>query len=156
MKKSHTKPRICLAASGGGHLTQLMKLQDAWKGYDKFYVTTGEAVREKLQKHGKVYVIGECNRNEPLRLLSVLRNCFRIAVKERPDVMISTGAAPACLLCIVARFMGARIIWIDSIANIERLSLSGRIIRPLANLILTQWQEVADKYSSVEYVGKLL
>lgn len=156
MRKSRTKPRVCLAASGGGHLTQLMKLEKAWSSYDSFYVTTREELREALQRHGKVHIIGECNREEPLRMLWALGSCIKIALKERPDVVISTGAAPACILCIIARLLGAKIVWIDSIANIERLSLSGRIIRPLADLMLTQWQEVAEKYKSVEYVGKLL
>jgi len=156
MKKTRTKPRICLAASGGGHLTQLMKLEEAWKGHDRFYVTTTHEVREELQRHGKVYVVGECNREGPLQTLGVLGSCLKIVWKERPDVVISTGAAPACLLCIVARLFGARIIWIDSIANTEDLSLSGRIIRPLADLMLVQWPEVANRRKSAEYMGTLL
>ncbi len=150
MKKPHTKPRVCLTASGGGHLTQLMKLEEAWRQYDKFYVTTTQEVREELERHGKVYVVGECNREMPLRTLWVLVSCIRIALKERPDVVISTGAAPACLFCIVARILGARIVWVDSIANIHDISMSGRIIKPLADMMLVQWPEVAEKHKSVE------
>jgi len=133
-----------------------MKLEEAWKEHERFYVTTTPQVREEIQKRGRVYIVGECNRQGPLRTLSVLITCIRIALKERPDIIVSTGAAPACLMCVVARLLGARIIWVDSIANIEGLSLSGRIIRPLAELTLTQWPEVAEKYKSVEYVGQLL
>jgi UDP-N-acetylglucosamine:LPS N-acetylglucosamine transferase len=133
-----------------------MKLEEAWRRYDKFYVTTTQEVKEELERHGKVYVVSECNRQMPLRNLRVLASCIRIALKERPDVVISTGAAPACLFCIVARILGARIVWVDSIANIDDLSMSGRIIKPLADMMLVQWPEVAHKRKSVEYVGNLL
>ena len=46
--------------------------------------------------------------------------------------------------------------WIDSIADTVKLSLSGRIIRRFASLVLTQWPEVAEKFESVEYAGRLL
>jgi len=52
------KYKICLVASAGGHLTQLLKLSDSWNGYDTFCVTTTEVARKKLEQYGKVYVIG--------------------------------------------------------------------------------------------------
>jgi hypothetical protein len=61
MLSKEKKLRICLAASAGGHLTQLLKLSESWQGYDTIYVTTSSLVREKLQKYGKIYTVGECN-----------------------------------------------------------------------------------------------
>jgi UDP-N-acetylglucosamine:LPS N-acetylglucosamine transferase len=110
----------------------------------------------KLQKLGRFYIIGECNREYPVRALCVLTNCIKIILKEKPDVILSTGAAPPCLLCIVGKVFGAKIVWIDSIANVDRLSLSGYIVRPFADLILTQWPQVAEKYKSVYYAGTLV
>jgi UDP-N-acetylglucosamine:LPS N-acetylglucosamine transferase len=148
--------RICLAASAGGHLTQLLKLSDCWNDHEVFWVSTLGSAVQKIQKFGRFYIIGECNREHPWQVLRVLKNCIRIILKEKPDVIISAGAGPACLLCIVGKLLGAKIVWVDSIANVERLSLSGRIIRPLADLILSQWPEVAKKYKSVCYAGNLL
>ena len=156
MIKSKEKLRICLAASAGGHLTQLLKLSESWREHEVFYVSTLKSVTQKLQKLGRCYITGECNRQYPIRTLRVLKNCIKIILKEKPNVIISTGAAPSCLLCIVGKMFGAKIVWIDSIANAERLSLSGRIIRPFANLVLTQWPEVAEKYESVYYEGPLI
>lgn len=148
--------RICLAASAGGHLTQLLKLSECWENREVFYVSTLKLVTQKLQKLGRFYITGECNRKHPVRALRVLKNCIKIILKEKPDVIISTGAAPPCILCIAGKLFGAKIVWIDSIANVERLSLSGRIIRPFADLILTEWPEVAEKYESVYYIGSSL
>lgn len=88
--------------------------------------------------------------------MSVLLRCMRIVFHERPQVVISTGAAPACLCCLLAKLLGAKIVWVDSITNVERLSLSGRIIRPVADLFLVQWPELAEKYRGVEYAGAII
>jgi len=134
-------------------LIQLLKLSKCWEGHEVFYVSTLESVAQKLQKLGRFYIIGECNREHFVQALHVLKNCIRIILREKPDVIISTGAAPPCLLCIAGKVFGAKIVWLDSIANVERLSLSGRIIRPFADFILTQWPEVAERYRSVCYAG---
>ena len=66
-----------------------------------------------------------------------------IVIKVRPDVVISTGAAPGCLAIRFGKLLGARTIWIDSIANVERLSMSGGLARRHADLWLTQWAHLS-------------
>lgn len=148
--------RICLAASAGGHLSQLLKLASSWEGYEVFSVTTTEVVRDKLSKFGGVYVVGECNRQHPIRVIKVLLQCIRIVFRERPDVVISTGAAAGCMLCFMGKIFCAKVVWIDSITNVKRISLSGRMVRYVANLFLVQWPELAQKRQNVEYVGEVV
>lgn len=148
--------KICLAASAGGHLTQLLSLQSAWRGHTIICVSTGQMVREKLEAIGKTYIVGECNREHPLKTLGVLIECIKIAVLEKPDVVISTGAAAGFLMCFWGKLLGAKIIWIDSIANAQKISMSGKMIRPFADLILSQWPDVAAKYPKVQYAGELI
>ena len=150
------KLRICLAASAGGHVSQLIRISEGWKGHDTFCVTTTEVVRSKLSKFGRVYVVGECNRQHPIRVLMVLIRCIRIAFRERPDVVISTGAAAGCLLCMLCKLRGAKIIWIDSITNVKKVSLSGRMVHFFADLFLVQWPELAEQYKNAEYVGAII
>jgi len=160
MVKNKGKLRICLAASAGGHITQLLKLTASWNGYETFCVTTTEVLRNKLSKLGEVYVVGECNRQHPVRVIKVLLRCIRIAFRERPDVVISTGAAAGCILCFLCKMYGAKVVWIDSVTNVERISLSGRMVRHIADLFLVQWPELAGRYKSrykrVEYVGAII
>jgi len=148
--------RICLAASAGGHISQLLKLAASWNGYETFCVTTTEVVRDKLSKLGEVYVVGECNRQHPIRVITVLLRCLRIVFEERPDVVISTGAAAGCMLCFLGKMFGAKVVWIDSITNVERISLSGRIVRYIADLFLVQWPELAGRYKRIEFVGTVV
>jgi UDP-N-acetylglucosamine:LPS N-acetylglucosamine transferase len=148
--------KICLAASAGGHLTQLLKLSESFEPYQCIYVSTSDVVAEKLSRMGQYYIIGEANRNHPFKLLVIMLKCIKIVFDHRPDVVISTGAAPALLVCVFAKLFGAKIIWIDSIANTEKLSMSGSLIRPFSDLFITQWPHLAKKYKKVEFVGTII
>lgn len=154
--KTKKQNKICLAASAGGHLTQLLKLSLYGEGRKIFYVTSVEVVRGQMQECDKVYVVGECNRQHPLKVLQVLFRCVKVIYREHPNVIISTGAATGFLMCLLGRCFGAKIVWIDSIANIEKLSLSGCMVRYFADLFLTQWPELAKKYKKVEFVGAIV
>ncbi len=147
---------VCLAASSGGHLTQLLKVTGDWESYDTFVVTTSDVVREAIRRFGRAYTVGECNRDHPLRVIAVLARCLWILVRERPDVVVSTGAAPGCLICLLGILFGAKVVWLDSIANVGRLSLSGRLVRPIASKFLVQWPELVERYPGVEYEGTVL
>lgn len=164
MVKHREKLRICLAASAGGHMSQLLRLRGSWNRHDSFCITTTDVVRKALQKYGKVYIVGECNREHLFRVILVLIRCINIILHERPNIVISTGAAVGCIACFLGKLFGARIVWIDSITNVERVSLSGRMVRHIADLFLVQWPELAEKYSNrfpqggslVEYVGAVI
>jgi len=148
--------RVCLAASSGGHLEQLLRFASAFDGHEVVFVTTQALAQGDLTQRGRTYVIGECNREHPLRVAVVFRRCMEIARRERFDIVASTGAAPGLLMCVAAKLGGAKVIWVDSIANVERLSLSGRLVRPIADLVLSQWESVAHRYRGVEYVGAVI
>ena len=137
-------------------MNQLLSIAASWIGQDAFYVTTKELVRQKLKQSGVVYVVGECNREHPLRVLHVVFRCLTIFLRERPNVIISTGAAPGLIMSMISKLFGAKVIWIDSIANVEKFSLSGWLIRPFADLFLTQWQDLSRRYRKVEYVGTII
>jgi UDP-N-acetylglucosamine:LPS N-acetylglucosamine transferase len=152
------KVKACLAASAGGHLNQLLKLDAAWGRHEYFLVTTNRIVAGELERRygARVYVVIEANRENPLKIVKMLWQCARIMLRERPGAVVSTGAAPGCLLAYIGRMLGARVAWVDSIANVERLSLSGRLVRPIAEVFLTQWEDLADPARGVEYIGELM
>lgn len=148
--------RVCIGASAGGHLSQLLRLATVWEGHKVCCVSTLPLVASRLQSIGPVHLLGECNRRHPLKALRILFKAIRIVRAERPDVVITTGALPLALLCLVAKLHGARVIWIDSVANVKRLSVSGRFVRLFADLCLTQWPNVQKRYKNVEYAGALI
>ena len=156
MVEYKNKLRICLVASAGGHLTQLLGLAESWRGYDTFCVVTSGLIQKQLNKFGKVYIVNECNRRHPWLLIKALCRCAEILLREKPDVVISTGAAVGCIQCFLAKLTGAKIVRVDSITNIEKMSLSGRMVRNIADLFFVQWPELTRKYSNVQFAGTLV
>ena len=112
-----------------------------------------------VSQHGdlsvRTRVVGECNRNTPFKALATLLRSFRIALEERPDVVVTTGSMPLALFSMACRLFGARIIWIDSISQIDSLSMSGRLIKPWASQFYVQWPELATRYPGTVYAGEL-
>jgi UDP-N-acetylglucosamine:LPS N-acetylglucosamine transferase len=88
--------------------------------------------------------------------MKVLWRSFKIIYRERPDVVISTGATVGCVVCFLGKLFSAKVIWIDSITNVERISLSGRMVRYIADLFLVQWPEFTKQYDNIEYIGAVI
>lgn len=134
--------RILAISSSGGHWEQLMLLRDSFSTHEVVYVNTLKGLAER-NNIDDAYVIPDCNRNTPRKSLSSALQIFRIILKHQPHVVISTGAAPGIIAIFIGRFFGARTIWIDSVANSEKLSLSGKLAGYVAHLQLTQWEHLS-------------
>jgi len=131
-------------ASGGGHWVQLMRLRPAWEGLDVFYVSLDPSSAVDVPGH-RYYTIRDASRKQKWAFLLVAASLLRILLRERPAVVITTGSAPALVAIALARkLFGARTIWIDSIANAERLSTSGQKAGAVADIWLTQWPALTE------------
>ena len=150
--------RICIIASSGGHLTQLLSIKESWRDYSAYYVSTSRSGAKKtLERYGQCYIITDSGRNAVFKLFYTAFQCFKILLKEKTDVIISGGSAPGCLMSIIGKmFFRKQVIWFDSIANTKRMSLSGRIARPFSDICICQWEEVARKYKDVNYLGTVI
>jgi len=148
------KKRVLAIASGGGHWQQLMRLRPAFERHDATYVTTDSAYEVDVPG-SDIFVVTDANRDKPLKLIRLAFEVLLRMVKIRPDVVISTGAAPGLFAIIFGRCVGARTIWIDSIANAEAVSLSGRVALKFAHVVLTQWPDLA-RTGGPQYVGSIL
>ena len=147
--------KICFVASAGGHMLQLLKLDNISCAHESVYVTTSELLSKKLSQRGIFYAVGESNRQHPVRILKVLWKCIRIIAREKPDVVISTGASVGCIMGVLCKLRGGKVIWVDSITNVSRPSMSGRLIRPFADLFFVQWDRLSEPYNA-RYVGTLI
>lgn len=145
---------VLAVASGGGHWEQMMLLRPALDRFETTYVTTNPDAARRDGIDGNL-AIPDANRHVPLAAIRTLASAIRIVVRSRPDVVVSTGALPGLACLIIGRMMGAKTVWIDSMANSEQLSISGRFARPFASLWLTQWQRVADE-TGAQFAGCLL
>jgi UDP-N-acetylglucosamine:LPS N-acetylglucosamine transferase len=144
---------------------QLLRLRQAWEGCDVAFATTQAEYAVDVRDGDpamavRFYVFPDANRNEKLRLVRQLIKVLWIVLRERPDLVISTGASAGYFALRAGKYLGCRTVWVDSIANVEELSLAGRRVGPYADLWLTQWPELAVPTRSGEtgprYFGAVL
>lgn len=144
MSDSPRKPRVLAVSSGGGHWVQLQRLTPAFADCDVAWATVRPQYREDLAHQGdRFHVLPDATRWNKLALLHLMFRVVVVILKERPDAIITTGAAPGYFALLVGRLLRKRTCWIDSIANIEELSLSGRKASRWATLWLTQWEHLS-------------
>ncbi|WP_187276653.1 glycosyltransferase family protein [Parahaliea maris] len=155
MSSPEQAPRKLLAVcSGGGHLIELLRLAPAFEGHQLVLASTASQAPPGIEAM-RYYCLTDSNASQKLRLLQTACQTARIVFRERPRAVISTGAAPGLLALAWARLLGCRLIWIDSIANPEKMSLSGRIARRLTPHCYTQWQHLGQA-RGVKYLGSIM
>jgi UDP-N-acetylglucosamine:LPS N-acetylglucosamine transferase len=148
--------KICLVCSAGGHFYELYGLNPLWRQHRRFWVTFKKEDTEFLLKNEKVYwAYSPTNRN----LKNLIRNFYlaaRILPRERPDAIISTGAGVAVPFLYLGRLLGSRTVYIESMARITSLSLTGRLVYPAARDFFVQWPELDGFYSRARFKGQVL
>ena len=146
--------RVMLVASGGGHWTQLLRLRSAFSGADLSYISTIESCKDFVPE-SRFYLVNDANIRTKVRLATMAARVGLAVLREQPHLVVSTGAAPGYFALRFAKAVGARTIWIDSMANAENLSLAGQNVRPYADLWLTQWPHLASA-SGPQFAGSVL
>lgn len=141
-------------ASFGGHFEQLLQLREAWAGRRCLFVTTRRDTIEELCGEDVAFV-QDCHTGQVLKAVRCLLQLARLFRRHRPKALVTTGALPGLLAVAAGRLTGARVIWIDSVANAHELSTSGRVARGLAHVHLSQWPDVAAREHS-KYAGSVL
>jgi UDP-N-acetylglucosamine:LPS N-acetylglucosamine transferase len=154
------KIKICIVASAGGHLAELQSLLPVISKYDFFYVTFFmKNVTTNLPSR-TYYVINPDIRNPKLGLPAFILNIFQsffILLKEKPNVIITSGATVAFTFCYLAKFLlRAKIIFIETMSRINSPSLIGRLLYPIADVFIVQWKSMLKFYPKAIYGGCLL
>jgi beta-1,4-N-acetylglucosaminyltransferase len=148
--------KAILVCSPGGHLQQMLALEPAWRDCDRLWVTlTGADVGYLLADERVQLGHGPTNRS----ILNLFRNlalAWRVVRRERPDAILSTGAGLAVPFFVVGRLLRCRTVYVESVTRTETISLSGRLVYPLASRFFVQWPEVAEQRRRAEYVGSVM
>ena len=132
--------RVALVSSVGGHLTELLCLREAYEQHDHFYVFN-DITQFAPPAGTPVYTIAHAERDP--RVVSNVFEVLRIFRKERPTVMLSTGAGPAVSAAIAAKLLGVRVVYVETVAAVSEPSLTGILMEPLADAYFVQWPELA-------------
>lgn len=148
------RQRVLLVASGGGHWVQLLRLRPAFEGHDCHFVTVAPGYRGDIGD-APFHCVVDATRWERLRMLRLAVRMLWLILRIRPDVVVATGAAPGYFAVRFGGWVGARSIWVDSMANVDRLSMAGELAGRYASLWLTQWPHLASD-DGPEYRGTVL
>ena len=151
---SNAEKKVMAISSGGGHWVQLLRLLPAFSNCDLVFVTVSKAYKQQLAG-GRFYHVNDATRWNKFGLIMMVIRMAYILLRERPDVIVTTGAAPGFFGIALGRLLKCRTIWIDSIANVEHLSMSGERAGRFADLWLTQWPHLA-KEGGPSYFGTVL
>ncbi|MFO1316197.1 MAG: PssD/Cps14F family polysaccharide biosynthesis glycosyltransferase [Burkholderiales bacterium] len=146
--------KICIVSSCGGHLTEVRCLKPAYERFDHFYVLNDKALLP-ADMEGRTQFITHAERD--WRVLKNVWEAIAILARERPQVILSTGAGPVVPFALVGRlFFGTRVVFVETITRIDRPSLTGRLMYRLAHDFFYQWQGLARWFPKGRYGGLLL
>lgn len=137
--------KICLVASRGGHLAELGFAREL-KG-EAFLIT--EKTGDVVSLCDRVYYVDPINRRQPDAVLKIIRLFVRangILKAEQPDVFVSTGALISIPVLILGKLRKKKVIFVESMARVEDLSLSGKIAYRFADVFVVYWESLARKY----------
>lgn len=146
--------KLGLVCSSGGHFLQLYGFRAFWQDFDRFWVTFPQKdTRQFLYAENTYNACYPTNRS----IVNLIRNlilAFRILKKERPDVIISTGAGVAVPFIYVGKLLGVRTVYVESATRIHSLSLAGRLVYPVVDHFIVQWPELAKKHKRAKFKGR--
>lgn len=151
MKKNK---KIGLICSGGGHYTEMLQLWEAFEGYPKFLLTYKEVT---TKDHEGAYFLENLFRS-PSSFIKGIIKTFIILLRERPDILFSTGSEIAAPAFYFGKFIfRTKLIYLECSAQVYRPSLTGRFVYPITDLFLVQWEPLLKQYGpKAKYVGGLI
>lgn len=147
--------KICLVGSSGGHLSHLYMLKPLWEDKDRFWVTFDKLdANSLLKEERKYYCYHPTNRN----IKNLIKNTFlaiKILKKEKPDLIISSGAAVAVPFFYLGKLRGAKTIYIEVFDRIDKSTLTGKLVYPVTDKFIVQWEEMKKVYPKAINLGSI-
>lgn len=155
LHRSDRKKNCVLAASsGGGHWIELLRLRPAFQHMRVEFVSVNSDYREQVRECG-FHTVRDATSWSKFDLIICALQMFILVRRIRPDFVISTGAAPGYFAILFGKLLGARTVWVDSLANVDEISRAGRMAGRFADLWLTQWPDLQSP-DGPEYAGKVI
>lgn len=145
--------KIALVGSSGGHLTHLKLLKSFWENNDRIWVTFDKQDSQSILKSERRYnAFFPTNRNIKNLILNTFL-AFKVLYKERPDLIISSGAAVAVPFFYIGKLFGCKTIYIEVFDRIDKPTLTGRLVYPVTDIFIVQWPEMKKVYPKAIYLG---
>lgn len=154
-KKNIENIKICLVGSSGGHLAHLYQLKKFWQNKDRFWVTFDKEDARSVLEGEKVY---NCYYPTNRNIKNLIKNtfiAFKVLSQEKPDIIISSGAAVAVPFFYIGKLFGAKTIYVEVFDRIDKPTLTGKLVYPVTNKFIVQWEEMKKVYKKAENFGSI-
>ena len=151
--------KVIFISSMGGHLTEMMQLKGIFKDYEYKIITEKHksTIGLKSRYKSKIDYLLTGNKDHMLRYIFVipynLIKSFVLFLKFKPDVIVTTGARTCVPMCYIAKIFRKKVIYIESFANIETKTLTGKLIYPIADVFIVQWHSMLKLYPKAKCEG---
>jgi beta-1,4-N-acetylglucosaminyltransferase len=155
MKFFPKRRKIGIVASAGGHLAEAMKATSSIRECPLFYVTFSLPHLERTLAGKERYFIHFPRISLLGYLINFVQSC-RIYFKEKPGIIITTGGGTAIPFCLIGKFFGSKIVFIESGSRVIRPSRASKILYPIADLSIVQWKSLLSLFPKAVYGGPLL
>lgn len=149
--------KILMAASSGGHLEEVLALKELKEDYDVVLITEKTAYKVSFWQD-RVYEVPQVNRKEwksLLRFVGIWFSTLRILLKEKPDVVLSTGAMVAFPALVLGKLLGKKVLFIECMFNVDEPTLTGKLAYRFADLFIVQWEEMRKVYPKAVLGGRV-
>ncbi|MCG8333033.1 MAG: hypothetical protein MJE63_00845 [Proteobacteria bacterium] len=136
--------KIMLVASQGGHWVQLIRLLPAFTEKELVLISTFDE-KPVLDCQSLEYLsVCDASRWSKFKMLKQLIQVFYLVIIHRPRFILTTGASIGVWAIVFGKMIGAKTIWLDSIANYRDISMSGKLVKRISDIHLTQWKHLTD------------
>tara|TARA_B110000211_G_C13916170_1_gene480577 strand:+ start:430 stop:882 length:453 start_codon:yes stop_codon:yes gene_type:complete len=145
--------KYCFISSSGGHFEQLKMLQPIMKRNSIIITEKVDGIEMKSENY---YDLLQVNRREILFIIKIIRNTFKslvIFIKEKPDIIICTGALSTIPFCIISKIFNSKLIYIESYAKVHMGSITGRLMYLIADKFYVQWDSMLKIYPNAIFKG---
>ena len=129
-------------------------LREVYENLNHYFVTVRNDFSERVLENERTYFVTQILR-DPAKLFLNSLESYRILRKENPDVIITTGAGDVFPTCLMGRIKDCRIVFLETFARVSEPSLVGRLLPPLADLTLVQWEPMLRYYRKAVYSGPI-
>lgn len=147
--------KVCLVGSSGGHLAHLYMLKPFWSDKEHFWVTFDKEDSNSLLKDEKMYPCHfPTNRNIKNLILNTIV-AWKVLRKEKPDLIISSGAAVAVPFFFLGKIFGAKLIYIEVFDRIDKPTMTGKMVYPIVDKFIVQWDEQKKVYKKAINLGSI-
>ena len=126
--KKKDEIKVCLVGSSGGHLTHLYMLKPFWKDKNRFWVTFDKEDARSLLEGEKVYPCYFPTNRSIKALIKNTKIAWDVLHKEKPDLIISCGAAVAVPFFYIGKMMGAKLVYIEVFDRIDKPTMTGKMV----------------------------